>query len=82
MSKKDPKRRATVPQILDHSDLKYILANSTIFFSSIFSFTIVDKILKEIDNKDYKILKKCDKPFTLFKEVLERGDLRNKPETS
>ena len=82
MSKKDPRRRATIPQILDHSDLKYILANSTIFFSSIFSFTIVDKILKEIDNKDYKILKKCDKPFTLSKEVLERDDLRNKPETS
>jgi len=49
LSRKDPRRRATVLQILDHSDLKYILANSTIFFSSIFSFTIFDKILKEID---------------------------------
>jgi len=40
-----------------------------------------DKILKEIKEKGYQISDNYDNPFTLSKEVLESGNLNDKPET-
>jgi hypothetical protein len=55
LSKKDPKLRARIAQILNHTEVKKFLSVSAIPSSTLFNKIIFDKILEKIKEKGYEI---------------------------